>query len=191
MGWTDFYPKTHFLTHGALAALRHATLLAGGRDGGDGFRRMRELLDHDLLRGKLLCPCAIAEQLVAVSTTVMLDISGGGAGCRNGENQRQTVGVGRCYGAAIAADVAVRVIFVAINVGRGVGLLPALFARMPVVAPVMAPIGIQVVVGGNDRCIRVDLVPAVFITENLPQPEQTQYSMFPGVFVPQLASTKG
>ena len=133
--------RDHFLTHGALAALRHATLLAGRRNGGDGLRRMRKLGSRDIRCRKFPRSAAVAEQVAADSTTIMFDISGGGAGCRNSGNQRQTVGVGRCYGADIAAGVAVRVAVIAINVGRKVELFSAVvLALMPVAALVVAPI---------------------------------------------------
>ena len=125
-------------------------------------------------RGKLdriLChwlrSCAVSKQHTALRAAVIGNIPGGDAGCRNSGNQRQTVGVGRYYGAGIVADVAGLVVSIVINVGRGVGLLPALFALMPVVAFIEAPSGIQDMVGRNDRLIEGDLVPAVCVAENL------------------------
>ena len=125
-------------------------------------------------RGKLdlslchwLSTSVVPEHLSALRAAVIGDIPGGDAGCRNSGNQRQTVGVGRYYDAGIAADVAVRVAVIVILVGRGVGLLPALFALMPVVAFIPAPSGIQVVGERKNRLIEGDLVPAVCVAENL------------------------
>ena len=109
-------------------------------------------------RGKLdriLChwlrSFAVSKQHTALRAAVIGDIPGGDAGCRNSGNQRQTVGVGRCYDADIAAGVAGRVIFVAINVGLyGVMLRAAVgLAEMGVAARVpIAPCGgIEIVRG--------------------------------------------
>ena len=95
----------------------------------------------DLVLGHRLIASVVPEHLSALLAAVMLDISGGDAGCRNSGNQLQIVDVGRYYVAAIAADVAVRVAVIAINVGRKVELFSAVvLALMPVAALVVAPI---------------------------------------------------
>ena len=102
---------------------------------------MRKLVNRDIRCRKFPRSAAVAEQLATVSTTIMLNMPSGDTGCRNVGNQRQIVDVGRCYGADIAADVAVRVAVIAINVGRKVELFSAVVLTfMPVAALVVAPI---------------------------------------------------
>ena len=109
--------------------------------------------DDRILAGDLVLATCVTEKLTAAGADPVFDVSGGtrAAVSRNSANRRQIVGVGRCYDADIAAGVAGRVIFVAINVGLyGVMLRAAVgLAEMGVAARVpIAPCGgIEIVRG--------------------------------------------
>ena len=101
--------RDHFLAHGALAALCHATLLTGRRNSRDGHRRMRKLANRDIRCRKFLRSVAVVEQLAAVRTMIMLNITGRSARCWNGGDYLQIMAVRRHNGTGIAADVAGRI----------------------------------------------------------------------------------
>ena len=100
--------RDHFLAHGALAALCHATLLTGRRNSRDGHRRMRKLANRDIRCRKFLRSVAVVEQPAALLTAIMLNIAYRETRCRNGRDYTQDMAV-RHNGTGIAADVAGRI----------------------------------------------------------------------------------